>query len=279
MNTFSFHGTNRDFWEFLYIDRGEVEVITTEKCFAIKEGEIVFYKADHLHSLKAIGKILPNLLLIDFTCSSPKIDCFYGQIFQTTDNEHTLMSNIISETKEAFSPSLNDPCLAKIDASENAPSGVEQMLKINLEILLLQISSQIKDSPLLPPLFYSLKKADNDILYAHAIKYLEKNLHKKLTVDQICHETLIGRSQLQKLFHERNHCGVIDYFSRMKINAAKQLIAENRLNFTQISNYLGYASIYYFSRQFKKTTGMTPSEYSSSVKLLKNNPHDTSFPL
>ena len=40
------------------------------------------------------------------------------------------------------------------------------------------------------------------------------------------------------------------------------------MNFTQISEQLGYTSIHYFSRQFKKVTGMTPSEYASSIKAM-----------
>ena len=40
------------------------------------------------------------------------------------------------------------------------------------------------------------------------------------------------------------------------------------MNFTQIADALGYTSIHYFSRQFKKITGMTPSEYASSIKVL-----------
>ena len=39
-------------------------------------------------------------------------------------------------------------------------------------------------------------------------------------------------------------------------------------NFTEIANRLGYQSIYYFSRHFKKVTGMTPSEYASGVRAL-----------
>ena len=49
---------------------------------------------------------------------------------------------------------------------------------------------------------------------------------------------------------------------------AKLLIRENSLNFTEIANTLGYSSIHYFSRQFKKITGMTPSEYSGSIKKM-----------
>ena len=77
---------------------------------------------------------------------------------------------------------------------------------------------------------------------------------------------MIGRSQLQKIFQEQHQCGAMDFFSRLKIAYARQLIRENQMNFTQISEFLGYSSIHYFSRQFKKEMGMSPMEYLSSVK-------------
>ena len=54
----------------------------------------------------------------------------------------------------------------------------------------------------------------------------------------------------------------------MKVEAAKQMIRDEQMNFTQISESLGYSSIHYFSRQFKKMTGMTPSEYASSIRAI-----------
>ena len=88
-----------------------------------------------------------------------------------------------------------------------------------------------------------------------------------MSVESICHDNLIGRSQLQKLFRERYGCGVIEFFSRMKIDLAKKLIQKNEMNFTQISEFLGYSSIHYFSRQFKKLAGMTPTEYATSIRM------------
>ncbi|HBG76970.1 MAG TPA: AraC family transcriptional regulator, partial [Clostridiales bacterium] len=41
---------------------------------------------------------------------------------------------------------------------------------------------------------------------------------------------------------------------------------EERYNFTEVSEMLGFSTIHYFSNVFKKTTGMTPSEYICSVK-------------
>ena len=60
----------------------------------------------------------------------------------------------------------------------------------------------------------------------------------------------------------------MEYFGNLKIQKAKEMIREGSHNFTEIAALLGYNSIHYFSRHFKKVTGMTPSEYASSVKIL-----------
>jgi len=46
------------------------------------------------------------------------------------------------------------------------------------------------------------------------------------------------------------------------------MIRNGKFNFSQIAEQLGYSSIHYFSRQFKKVTDMSPSEYASSVKAI-----------
>lgn len=97
---------------------------------------------------------------------------------------------------------------------------------------------------------------------------MNRHIHEQLTLEQLSRETLMGRSQLQQLVKKRYGCGVIDLFLQLKTDTARQMIRENRLNFTEIAHALGYSSIHYFSRQFKKFTGMTPSEYSSSIKGL-----------
>ena len=97
---------------------------------------------------------------------------------------------------------------------------------------------------------------------------MEENVDRRITIEQICKDNLIGRSILQKLFQEYTGCGIIDYFSKLKIKKAKQIIRNQHMNFSQIADSLGYSSIHYFSRQFKKITGLTPSQYASSIKAL-----------
>lgn len=103
---------------------------------------------------------------------------------------------------------------------------------------------------------------------------MEENVRARISIDQICRDNLVSRSILQKLFRNHADCGPIDYFSNIKIEAAKQMIRNQHMNFTQIADNLGYNSIHYFSRQFKQLTGMTPSEYASSIKSLSETPED-----
>ena len=59
----------------------------------------------------------------------------------------------------------------------------------------------------------------------------------------------------------------MEYFCRLKIEAAKRLIRQGGQNFTEIAHALGFSTIHYFSRRFKAITGMTPSGYASCVML------------
>ena len=61
---------------------------------------------------------------------------------------------------------------------------------------------------------------------------------------------------------------VIDYFVCLRIETAKEYIRNEKLNFSQIAEELGYSSQHYFSRQFRAVTGMTPTEYASSIKAM-----------
>ena len=134
------------------------------------------------------------------------------------------------------------------------------MIQLSLEHFL--ISLYRKDIlPLAEPrLAKSVRLKQDEELLEHLKNYMELHINQQLTVEQICHDNLVGLSQLQNLFRSKCGCGIIEYFSQMKICRAKELIREKNMNFTQIADYLGYTSIHYFSRQFKKIAGMTPSE-------------------
>ena len=271
MNDFSFPGESHDFWEFLCVDKGEVIVQAGDRRLTLGKDEIVFHQPNEFHTVQSNGVTAPNLVVISFSCASGAMDFFRGKVLTIGEGERELLALILREAMECFRTPLDDPYTQAMELAERPPFGGTQMLRLLLEQLLIRLIRVHSSSALVSDTAPLKQKADAGV-YERVLAYLEEHLDRQLSIEQICRDTLVGLSQLQKLFRERHGCGIIDYFSHMKIRAAKQLIRNQRLNFTQIADSLGYTSVHYFSRQFKKITGMTPSEYSSSIKKLSEAP-------
>lgn len=268
MSDFTFEGESHNFWELLCVDKGTVNVVAGSITYTLNKGDIIFHQPNEFHNVEANGIVAPNLVVIGFDCNSPGMDFFQNKILQIGENERALLGSIIKEARSSFSSRLDDPYLQKLERSQNQPYGSEQLIKMYLQQVLIQIVRTYSSARIKVVLPKSTKQKSEDELFHKIIFYMEENIGKQLTIEQICKDNLVGRSIVQKLFREHTNCGIIDYFSNMKITMAKQLIRDKQMNFTQIADSLGYTSIHYFSRQFKKVTGMTPSEYASSIKLL-----------
>lgn len=275
MSDFSFPGESHNFWEFLCVDKGEINVQADENIFTLKKGDLIFHKPNEFHDVKGNGQIAPNLVVVSFDCSSPAMDFFKDRILSIDQREQNLLAEVIIETRNSFSNRLDDPYFNQLVRRKDSEFGSEQLIRLYIEQFLIHLLRRYTRSvPVPPETPKTLKRKTETELYNRIHEYLDKNLGSKLTIEQISHDNMVSRSQLQKLMQEKTGCGIIEYFSKLKIDMAKQLIRENHLNFTQISEYLGYTSVHYFSRQFKKITGMNPSEYSSSIKGLAETPED-----
>lgn len=264
-----YEGESHNFWEFLYVDNGKIQVQADTQTLTLAKGEMIFHKPNEFHALRANGKDAPNLIVISFDCTAPCMEFFRDRIVTIHPTERFYLGQIIQESKRTFCTPLNNPYLCKLDRYPQTPFGSEQLIKISLESLLISIYRRFMDNC---PIFSyetiqsaSFHHRNNNVYIEQVIQYMTHHLTEKLSVAQICKDNMIGRSNLQKIFHQEKHCGVMEYFSYMKINAAKKLIRENCYTYSQIANMLSYSSYQYFSLQFKKYTRMTPSEYYHSI--------------
>lgn len=265
---FHFSGERHNFWEFQCVDKGRAEVKTDNGVHILNSGQIIFHKPDEFHTLTALGTNAPNIVVVSFSCNSPCMKFFEKKILNISDAERNLMGMIIAEARRCIATPLDNPYTQKMEKKEDCLFGSQQLIRLYLEQMLIQMIRRNSFPHITLPLSKFHSPKTDSASYNKVLLYLEEHIRETITIQQICHDNLIGRSQLQKIIREQHQCGVIDFFSQMKIELAKQLIRENQMNFTQISEFLGYSSIHYFSRQFKKITGMTPTEYTSSIKAL-----------
>lgn len=266
MSDFIFAGESHNFWEFLCVDKGEIKITSNHEKLVLKKGDIIFHKPNEFHAVAANGITAPNLVVVAFDCGAPCMHFFRDKILTLGRSERSLLGQIIAEAIHSFSSPLDDPYLEQLIRKDDAPFAGEQMIKLLLEQLLIQLYRRFASVSK----FYTSASDTyhTDQLYVSIISYFEKNIQRQLSLEQICRDNLLSISQLKHLFRKNCRYGIIESFTNMKIDYAKQLIRSRNMNYTQIADYLGYGSVHYFSRQFKKTTGMTPSEYAASIKQL-----------
>lgn len=78
-------------------------------------------------------------------------------------------------------------------------------------------------------------------------------------------------SYLSGLFSNVEGITIEKYIINQKIEKAKEMIAYNEMNFSEIAYYLGYSSVAHLSAQFKKVTGLTPSHFKKVGGSLRKN--------
>lgn len=264
---FSYAGEKHNFWEFVYVDKGAINAIAEEKDHNLIKGDIIFHKPNEFHRLRANGRIAPNLIIMSFSCRSPAMQWFNGKILRIGNEEKNLLARILHEAGNAFSSPLNDPWLLSLKRKEKQVFATEQLIKIYLEQILIglvrrELHIGVANKPASP-----LKEKTRKDAFDRVVEYFENNLIDTPTLNAICRATGYSCTYIEGVFKEKTGRSVMEYYKIIKLEKAKDLIRDGDYTFTQISAILNYSSLHYFSKIFKRYIGMTPTEYSSSVKL------------
>lgn len=268
-----FNGEKHNFWEFLYVDRGEVEVRTDKAIHVLRQGSVIFHKPNEFHSFRAAKGIAPDVIVVTFDCHSPAMRGFEGKQLQVNEEERNMLVLMMNEGKQAFEFPFRHP----LKRLPNAPAGSEQLLRCYLETFLLLLLRKLgavdggieqQQHSLSPP----AREKSEQLLLRDIMSYIDERLNDPLSITTICGEFYISRTRLQMIFHKQVGCSFKQYVTRMRIRKAKILIREDTRNMTEIACLLGFASIHYFSKAYKKETGMNPSEYARSVRARMDAP-------
>ena len=99
-----------------------------------------------------------------------------------------------------------------------------------------------------------------------AILYMQEKLEMNMTIDELVAHTRISKQHLNHLFKQATGFAPIDYYLRLKMQRACQLLDLTDNSVKEISLSLGIGDPYYFSRLFKKIIGSSPTEYRGKLK-------------
>jgi AraC-like DNA-binding protein len=120
-----------------------------------------------------------------------------------------------------------------------------------------------------------LNKNFNEEIASRAEAFMRRNLHSKLTRDDVAAAVHLSESHLARIFRLTRQQTVIERLTDLRIKRAKQLLLESSMSITQVAFDVGYGSFSHFSKVFKNAVSLRPSDYRRAEgvesRLLRKN--------
>ena len=263
---FHYDGERHDFWEMVYIDKGEMVCTADKNRFTLKSGEMTFHKPNEFHNLSGNNTVAPNVSIITFECRSRAMRQLEGKIFRLSPEEKSLLSNLVTEGLSCYQlADPKSPLLQKLVKVEPSPFGSSQMTRNLLEIFLIRLCRNTDVVTKEMRRSYVIGGMDVPYDVKEILDFLQDNVYGKVTVADVAKAVGKSESTVKQLFSRYRKDGMIRYYNSLKIKEARRLIREGKSNMTQIADLLGFDNPQYFSKCFKAYMKMTPTEYKASI--------------
>jgi len=102
---------------------------------------------------------------------------------------------------------------------------------------------------------------DRNYTLEDVISHMKEHIDGQLSLDDMAGLMNVSRDYFIKLFRKKYGYSPMDYFLRMKMQKACELLMVTNMSIEDISDNLGYRDQFYFSRIFKSKIGLSPREY------------------
>jgi AraC-like DNA-binding protein len=93
---------------------------------------------------------------------------------------------------------------------------------------------------------------------------MEENIYGEINLGAVCESLGLGTSRLNEVFKAYTAMTPYQYFIGIKVQKAKELLSRGEGSIKETAFRLGFKDEYYFSRLFKRKTGVSPSRWNAS---------------
>lgn len=256
-----------EWFDLYYIAEGELVLVTQDEERSVNEGEFC---------------CLPPAIPYGFRNSSRDISGFHCHVkfpsatIRTIDSDLQKWANLIGHTSPmlaGMSKTLFLPDQIAVDETALLAEGFLRLIKYQrgeahgfriaaeaqLALLLQMISQQTVRY--LQSAASRKKLAVSEVHVSRAMEFVASNKSRMISLVDIADHLDVNAEYLARIFKLHMDMTVGSYIAQAKINTAKELLLSSYKNVTQVAASLGYRDPLYFSRQFRKQTGVSPRAY------------------
>ena len=248
-NTEIFSHTHIDWFELTVVIEGNGEVYANNKKATVSSGDIFISFPCDIHKIVASEKTPLKYSFISFSFNNNSYKHEFAQIVNNFyECEHRCFRND------------NIPFLINLLIEEltSINFNYKEIISNILNQLTVFTIRKFLQSPVKTVSNHASK---NELLCYKIMRYIDNNLFTIKSLTEISEHFHYNYTYIANLFMKTTNLTLKQYLSKCKLERAKVLIKEDKLNITEISNLLNYASIYSFSKSFKFHFNLSPAEY------------------
>ena len=251
-----------DFWELCFVTEGEISVRIEEKDRTLAENHLILISPNKKHAYHSQDGNRNKAFVICFDSFSQALYAISEYIFAPEDTQLSCLAHITQESQATFRINESDH-LAVLDTPV---FGGQQALLLQLEYLLITLIRRLSAQKSAEIVFFSDENFHAELVNA-IMRYLRENIHKKLSLVDICERFNYSRAFLCKVFKQQTGESLISCFNRMKARQAAKLLLETTKPVADIAAELGFRETKYFDTVFKKHHGVSPVQYRESADI------------
>ena len=248
---YDFPGEKHDFWECVYVINGSVRASGDGQVYHVSAGDIIFHKPLEFHKLTAENGA--GIFIFTYTPKSSIMDYFKNKIFRLLPEQKNIINELISFARKR---NMNE-------YGKKIPRELRYIEKLKNDGIYLQIVAAYIKLLLLSLYDNSSAISTYDshpdaLIFKKAVTYMSDNVKKNLTTNDIASYCSVSLSTLKRIFDKYAGISIHQYFLKLKINAASELL-KSGTNVSETAALLSFSSQAYFSKAFFRETGKNPS--------------------
>lgn len=136
------------------------------------------------------------------------------------------------------------------------PSSVKE-----IEEAVITMVSNLKKKNIYTKAEESDSNSANSFIVKNALKYIQENYTRKITLAEVAEKTYVSQWYLSKLLNKHIGKSFSDILNQIRINVAKDLLKNPSMRIGNIAEEVGFIDMAHFSRVFKKFEGCSANEY------------------
>ena len=243
------------FWQLFYVSRGEMSIERDGVRETVHAGEIIFRPPGKSSTMYYPEGCELYMSLIDFISCDEEMYTFPEHPIALESKERQILSELIREAAAFYKTTPTEPLW-------------QELISTSLESFLTRLYGRLTGvfAHEISTTKASTRKSVSETVDRINL-ILEERRFSTVTVNELAH--ILGESPnvLMKRYRHEMHESIIEHFLELKLQSAIQLMLSSDMNFTEIAELLSFSSVNYFSKFFKKRTGLTPSEYTKENGL------------